>query len=65
MTDKLTLSVPEVSRLTGLSRTFIYEMIRSGELPSVHIGTRRLILRVDLDSFLNKNRTCAVTGDAA
>ncbi len=37
------LSVTEAAALAGISRTFIYERIRTGELPTVKLGKRRLV----------------------
>lgn len=39
-------------RETGLSRTKVYELIRTGELPSVKVGTRRLVRSADLHGFV-------------
>ena len=32
------LSVPEVGELIGMGRSWVYQQIRSGEIPSVHLG---------------------------
>ncbi len=37
--------------LLGLGRTKGWELIRSGELPTVRVGRRRLIHRRDLEAF--------------
>ena len=47
------LSVPEACRIAGLGRTKIYEAITAGRLKARKVGKRTLILRADLDSFLN------------
>jgi excisionase family DNA binding protein len=41
--DPEALSVPEAAARAGVSRTFLYERISSGELPTVKIGKRRLV----------------------
>jgi excisionase family DNA binding protein len=37
------LSVEKAASAAGVSRTFLYERISSGELPSVKLGRRRLV----------------------
>lgn len=49
----MTYTVPEVIQLTGLSRTTIWGHIRTGRLPSVKIGGRRLIAKRDLQLFVS------------
>jgi excisionase family DNA binding protein len=41
--EPLQVNVEEAARLLGLSRSIIYEMMRSGELPSTHRGAARRI----------------------
>ncbi|SFO14714.1 DNA binding domain-containing protein, excisionase family [Actinomadura madurae] len=51
--------------LGGISRTTTYELIRSGELPSVTIGRRRFVAVADLDAFVEGRRTGGQGGTAA
>jgi excisionase family DNA binding protein len=37
------LSVEQAASAAGVSRTFLYERISSGELPSIKAGKRRLV----------------------
>jgi excisionase family DNA binding protein len=48
---KLAYRVDEAVRASGLGRTFLYEHMASGELPSVKIGRHRLILHHELERF--------------
>ncbi|MFT3997700.1 MAG: helix-turn-helix domain-containing protein [Asticcacaulis sp.] len=50
---KLAYRIDEAVKATGLGRSFLYEHIASGELRSVKIGKRRLILHNDLVQFLS------------
>ena len=37
------VSIREASRLSGIGRTKLYDLIRDGVLPTVRIGRRRLV----------------------
>jgi excisionase family DNA binding protein len=49
-------------RLTGISRSQLYELIKHGELPIVKVGRRTLIADDDLRSLLCRHR---VAGEIA
>lgn len=46
------LSPAEAAIEVGVSRSFIYAEMSAGRLASRHAGRRRLILRSDLDAWL-------------
>jgi excisionase family DNA binding protein len=51
--SSVTLSVPEASRLLGVSRGFGYELARSGRLPGVRkLGSRYLVVTSELKAYL-------------
>ena len=54
---KLAYSVPEFSMLSNLSRSLLYEAIRLGELQSIKVRGRRLILPEDGKTWLLSFRT--------
>ena len=49
---KLTYSLDEVTRLTGLSRRELHRQIAAGFLRSIVVGRRRLVHANALDAFL-------------
>lgn len=51
---KFAFRIDEAVKATGLGRSFLYERMASGELKSVKICGRRLILREDLMAFLHQ-----------
>jgi excisionase family DNA binding protein len=51
-TEKLALTIQEAAQLSSLGRTSIYKAIREGQLISRKYGTRTVIMRADLTSFL-------------
>ena len=50
--EKLALSIKEAAQMSSLGETSIYKAIKDGQLISRKYGTRTIIRRVDLDSFL-------------
>jgi len=45
----LLLPVPEAARLLGVGATFAWELVHSGQLPSVRLGRRVLVPRAALE----------------
>ena len=50
--DRLAYSVSEFGKTSGLSRSLLYEAIKLGELRSIKVRGRRLILAEDGKSWL-------------
>lgn len=50
MTELLT--TVETAKALRVSRSTVYKLIERGELKSVHLGSRRLIRRSDLENFI-------------
>ena len=50
--ERLGLTVPEAAELSSLGQTSIYKAIREGRLRIRKYGTRTIITRADLASFL-------------
>lgn len=59
--DRLTISIDDATKQSGLSRTTLYELMRSGELSYAKIGARRLIFMDDLRALLVAHRSEPVT----
>lgn len=56
---RLSYSVTEAARATGLGKTTLYALMGSGELASSRIAGRRLISASDLLALLERNKTAA------
>lgn len=52
--EKLAFSIADVVSLSGLCRTLVYSEIRAGRLRARKCGRRTIILRCDLEAFLQK-----------
>ncbi len=50
--EKLVYSVEQAAELLSIGRTLAYQLIGEGQLPSIKIGHRRLVARVDLEAFV-------------
>lgn len=50
--EPLALSIKKAARLLGLSQASVYRAVRTGQIPSVRLGTRIVIPRAALDRML-------------
>jgi predicted DNA-binding transcriptional regulator AlpA len=64
-TDIITATIPEFRRISGISRSRIYELLDAGEIESVHIGARRLVLIDSYRRLIERQRTMAPVQAAA
>ena len=42
--DSLTMTIPEVAKVLGISRGLAYELANTGRIPAIRISERRLIV---------------------
>lgn len=54
--QRMALGIDEAAAVVGVGRSKIYESISAGELKSLKVGGRRLILPVDLSRWLEAHR---------
>ena len=54
--EPISVRIPEAVRLTGLSRSRIYELMKSGDIEFVKVGSSTLILVESLRCFLQSRR---------
>ena len=50
------LSVEQVAQRLGVSFWTVYRLARSGRLPSIRLGRRRLFAEADLDELIRETR---------
>jgi excisionase family DNA binding protein len=58
--EPLLMKAEEVARLLSLGRSKVYEMMASGELPSVKIGTARRVPRAALLDWITQRTEVSV-----
>ena len=54
----LTLTVSQAARLLGISRALAYDLVRTGEIPSIRLGRRIVVPRRVVTEFIEA--VCAV-----
>jgi len=59
----LAVSPNEAARLSGLGRTTLYAALSSGELKSIKLGARRLIMLDTLRDWLKSKETKSPGGE--
>ncbi len=42
--ERLTLTIPEVARMLGISRNLAYELANQGKIPALRLSLRRLVV---------------------
>lgn len=52
--ERLCFSVPEASRMLGISRGLGYELARCGKLPVIRFGRRLLVPKAALERMLDQ-----------
>ncbi|MCW6530676.1 helix-turn-helix domain-containing protein [Sphingomonas sp. MMSM20] len=52
--EPISVRIPAAMKMTGISRSRLFELLRAGEIDSVKLGTSRLILVESLRLFLEK-----------
>jgi len=60
---KLTLTVKEAAKALGISRGLAYEMVKSGEIPSIRLGKRILVPQRALELLLECDEKNKSEGD--
>ena len=55
MTRRLTVSIEEAAKLLGISRAFAYALVRREELPTIHLGRRRVVPVVALTRLMGSS----------
>jgi excisionase family DNA binding protein len=55
--EPISVRIPGAVRLTGLSRSRIYELMKSGEIEFVKVGASTLIVVESLRKFIHARRT--------
>lgn len=53
--EALTYTVAEAAAAVGIDRTYMYDLISRGDIPSLQIGRRRLIAKVALEQWVADN----------
>jgi excisionase family DNA binding protein len=59
MPERLAYSIEEVSELTGLSRSLVYDLMNDGRLSYIKAGRRRIITARHLAAFLESAESVA------
>jgi excisionase family DNA binding protein len=54
--EPISVKIPEAVRLTGLSRSRIYELMKSGDIEFAKVGSSTLILIESLRGFIQSRR---------
>ncbi|MBL7061238.1 MAG: helix-turn-helix domain-containing protein [Dehalococcoidia bacterium] len=56
-TEKLTFTVEEAGKLLGISRALAYQMVHTGQLPTLRFGKRLVVPKKAVQDMLEKAPT--------
>lgn len=56
--EPISVKIPEAVRLTGLSRSRLYELMKSGDIAFAKVGNSTLILVESLRGFIHSRSHC-------
>lgn len=57
--QRITCSISQAAQLLGISRSAIYELIAAGEIETVHIGVRCLVVVRSLVDLIGRRRAAS------
>ena len=57
--EPISVRIPDAVRMTGLSRSRIYELMRSGDIEFAKVGASTLIIVESLRRFVLARRACS------
>jgi excisionase family DNA binding protein len=60
--EPISVKIPEAVRLSGLSRSRIYELIKGGDIEFAKVGSSTLIIVESLRQFIERQRVPAGHG---
>jgi excisionase family DNA binding protein len=60
--EPISVKIPQAVRLSGLSRSRIYELMKSGDIRFAKVGSSTLILLESLRGFIENHRVQKCTG---
>ncbi|NML08354.1 helix-turn-helix domain-containing protein [Sphingomonas sp. G-3-2-10] len=55
--ERISVRIPEACRLIGIGRSKVYELIAAGDIETIKVGVRRLVLVSSLTAFVEKRRS--------
>lgn len=63
-TEPIAVRIEEAARLIGISRGALYPLVMSGEIPSMRVGARRLVLVSGLRAWAESRSREQMEGQA-
>lgn len=55
--EKMVYTIKEVAGLLGISQSYAYEMVRKGVIPSLQVGSKRVIPKTKFNTWVNGDQT--------
>lgn len=52
--ERMTYNIAEAAKVLGVSKSFMYKLVRNNEVPVIRLGKRLVIPKVKLQEFINQ-----------
>ena len=58
-TQSRMLKATEVAKILNVSRSHAYKLMKTNQIPSIRIGSARRVREIDLQNYIQQNRSSA------
>ncbi len=58
--DKIVYTMQEIADMLGISRSYAYELVRNGTIPSLELGKKRVIPKEKFNKWVNGERELTI-----
>lgn len=53
--ERLTYNITEAANVLGISKSYMYILVKQGKFPVIELGTRKLIPKEALEQWIQEN----------
>lgn len=50
------LKASDIAKMLNISKAMVYKLMQTRQIPTIHIGQSRRVLKEDLENYIRENR---------